>query len=338
MSLVALTSVGLVILLGFAAHRASLCTVKAVLEVMTSGTAYILASFARAAVWATAVSGAILLASSSQGMPVLQSTPVIYMLAGGFIFGVGAAVNGGCSLSTVQRLADGDLGIAGTLFGLVAGVVGWGLLEQRFGLSALHPISTPWAAADGWALALLAAIWLWVMRDGLRLWRSRDRATNVLRRLGNPAYRLSSAGVIIGIAGGILYTLQGAWTYTNFLRNRVAADLWDTPSTTGLHGFLVLALFAGMLLSSWQRHSFALKFDWRAGLGRHLAGGILMGVGGAAIPGGNDTLILAGIPTVSVAALATYFALLAGVASALLLMRARRGGLPPVVCADDRCA
>lgn len=48
MSLVALVSVGLVMVLGFAAHRASLCTVKAVAEIMTSGTAHVLSSFARA--------------------------------------------------------------------------------------------------------------------------------------------------------------------------------------------------------------------------------------------------------------------------------------------------
>jgi hypothetical protein len=39
--------------------------------------------------------------------------------------GVGAAVNGGCSLSTLTRLADGDLGMLAAPAGFLAGVSTW---------------------------------------------------------------------------------------------------------------------------------------------------------------------------------------------------------------------
>lgn len=150
MNFAILLSIALVILLGFASHRASLCTVKAVAEILTSGTAYMLSSFAKSAAWATAISGAILLFTSASGATVLERTPHVFALAGGFMFGVGAAVNGGCSLSTLQRLADGDLTMLGTLAGFIAGVLGWSLLDQRLGLTALHILPPLWRAAQGW--------------------------------------------------------------------------------------------------------------------------------------------------------------------------------------------
>lgn len=103
------TSLILAALIGFAAHRASLCTVRAVGEIMSSGSAHMLGSFARAAAWAVAVSGAILFLMPVTALPILERLPHYLVLIGAFAFGVGAAINGGCALSTLQRLADGDL-------------------------------------------------------------------------------------------------------------------------------------------------------------------------------------------------------------------------------------
>ncbi len=48
-------ALALAMLIGFAAHRASLCTVRAVAEMMSSGTAWMLASFLKAAAWVAAI-------------------------------------------------------------------------------------------------------------------------------------------------------------------------------------------------------------------------------------------------------------------------------------------
>lgn len=85
--------------------------------------------------------------------------------------------------------------------------------------------------------------------------------------------------------------------------------------------------------TAWMLSSFAKAALWTL----RFAGELLMGIGGAVIPGGNDTLILAAIPTLSPWALATYVALLVGVAISLLMMRTRMGALPRVECVGDRC-
>lgn len=338
MSIVTLLAALLAMLLGFAAHRAHLCTVKAVAEILTSGTAHMLASFAKAAAWTVAVSGAILLFTTATVWPAVERTPHALALAGGFMFGIGAAVNGACALSTLQRLADGELGMLGTLAGFIAGVLGWSLVDQRLGLTALHALPSIWRSGHDWALPLLLVLWLWALRELARQWRPSDAAARWRDRLTHPSYRLSSAAIVLGLTGGVLYMLQGAWTYTSFLQAEAGSWLGAAPPPAAVHGVLFAALFAGMLLSALQRRSFSLRLSRRAHLGRHLAGGLMMGAGGALIPGGNDSLILAAIPTLSPWALASYLALLGGAALALLAMRVLMGPLAPVVCSGDRCA
>lgn len=324
-------------LIGFAAHRASLCTVKAVAEVITSKRAWMLASFAKATAWTAVVAGCIAYFSPTSASPVLELTPPVLGLVGGFLFGVGAAINGGCSLSTLQRLADGDASMLGTLGAFILGVLAWSAFNIRQELSALQSLSSVWQSGQPWVPALLVALTLWAMAELIRLWRSAPPTHRLGQRLLAPTYRLSTSAALLGIAGGLLYNLQGAWTYTNYLRADTASWLGAGPAPSHFHALLLAALLGGMLLSSLQRKSFALNRHWRRHLPRRLGGGFLMGLGGALVPGGNDTLILAAIPTLSPWALANYLALLAGVAAVMLMMMAMAGHLPQVECISDEC-
>ena len=91
------------ILPGFGSHRASLCTVRAVGE--------ILASLAKAALWAVVVSLPTRWLTEPNIMPgaLLHATTPL----GGFLFGVGAAVNSGCSFSTLGHVAERGLSYLG---------------------------------------------------------------------------------------------------------------------------------------------------------------------------------------------------------------------------------
>jgi len=326
----------LVVLIGFAAHRASLCTVRAVAEMMGSGTAWMLASFLKAAAWAAAIAGALTMLYPSFAVSVVERTPHAVSLAGAFVFGVGAAINGGCSLSTLQRLADGDLSMLASLAGFVSGIVAANALAAHVGSGALGQVTSFWQGGHALVLPLLFSLWLWVLVETVRLRQPRWRVADVKDRLLAPVYRLSSAAALLGIAAGLLYGLQGAWSYTSFLRAEVSFWRGEAPTPSTLHALLVLAMLAGMLISSWQRGSFALSNQWRQ-WPRRAAGGLLMGIGGTLVPGGNDTLILAAVPTASVWALASYLALIAGVAASLFAMRMWMGKLPVVQCSGDIC-
>lgn len=336
MSLLHACALLLAALVGFAAHRASLCTVRAVGEVMTMGTSHMFGSFARAALWAAAVGGAVGLF-----VPVMPQASAVWSpslaLAGGFLFGVGAALNGGCSLSTVQRLVDGDLSMLATLGGLAAGVA----LAQAFivigELSAQPMPSSPWMTYPGLAVLLLPGLLLWCGREAIRLWRAPVPAVSIWQRLGQPTYRSASAAALMGIAAGALYPLQGAWTYTSFLRSEVSAWFDAAPAPSVFHAMLVASLVAGMLLSARQRKAFKLRAAPAAVFLRSALGGALMGIGVTLIPGGNDTLLLAAIPALWPWALPTYLALISGIASAMLATRAVKGAISEVRCRANGC-
>ena len=211
------------ILIGFAAHRASLCNVRAVAEIASTGTAHMLWSLFQAVLWMAMLTGTLVLGFGLQPQPALVRTPVAWAIAGGWLFGVGAAVNGGCSLSTLHRLADGELGMLATLAAFAFGVAAWPDVQIAFGRAGLADVASPWLRWPTLAPALLALLLAWAAQ---RVWffrRLAARAGNMplRRRLLAPAYHLSVAAALMGLAGGLLYASQGAWSYTNYLRNEV---------------------------------------------------------------------------------------------------------------------
>lgn len=327
----------LVTVMGFVAHRASLCTVRAVMEVMTSGTAYMLVSFAKAVLWTAMIPGTLIMVFSLAPAPMLGRLPFWAALAGGFVFGVGAAVNGGCSFSTLQRLADGELGMGLSLVGMILGFLTMSQWLAGMPGSALQTISPVWHGQNAWATGLLSLLWLCALLELIRLWRTSDEDAGLLGRLLTDKYRLSSSAAVLGIGGGTLYAVQGNWTYTNFLRGEAASWLGSGPAPATGQALLLAALLAGMLLSTWHRGALRLRPPTLSELPSRMTGGFLMGIGGTLVPGGNDTLLLAAIPTFSLQAIAIFGALLVGVAATLAIMRGQMSDLTPVACSGDRC-
>ncbi len=62
-----------------------------------------------------------------------------------------------------------------------------------------------------------------------------------------------------------------------------------------------------------------------------------MGLGAALVPGGNDVLLLNAIPGLSPHALPAYFAMLAGIGIALIVMKWRGSQWQVVNCSGDQC-
>lgn len=334
-------------LVGFAAHRASLCNVRAVAEVMSSGTAHMLGSLMQAALWMALLAGGLSLLAGYTLPPVRMFVPVAWSFLGGWLFGVGAALNGGCSLSTLHRLADGELGMLATLLGFAMGVLLWALggaglwaNSSMIGPGALKPLANPWTrwpALSPWVLLALA---LWALSRVAALLRLARTSTpaSIRQRLMAPRYHLTVSAALMGLAGGVLYATQGAWSYTNHLRTSVL-HAWaggHAPAIT--HSTLVFALVLGMVISAAQRGSVA----WRRPLTaaswlRHIGGGVLMGAGAAMVPGGNDTLLLNTLPTLALPAIGTYLTMLGGITTVLWLTRRARMPMPATRCTEAGC-
>ncbi|MDO9315687.1 MAG: YeeE/YedE thiosulfate transporter family protein [Burkholderiaceae bacterium] len=331
-------------LIGFAAHRGSLCNVRAVAEIMTGGSAHILSSLVQAALWVTLLTGLGALLMGLAPHVVLAPRPAAWALLGGILFGMGAALNGGCSLSTLHRLADGDAGMLASLAGFVLGVLGFATTAGLRPPILLAPVASVWERLPSAAPWLLAGLLVWALtrlRLFVRLARQQPQqqaGARIARWLLAPSYHLSVAAAVMGLSGGILYATQGAWSYTSHLRTTVLHATGDHLAPSAWHGALLLALIVGMGASALQRHS----IRWRrpASVGawlRHAAGGALMGAGAAMVPGGNDTLLLNNLPTLTLQAIAAYAAMLAGIAGTLWWMQSARLPMPALACTAAGC-
>lgn len=328
-----LPAIALALVLGFAAHRASVCTVRAVAEVMSSRGGAIFASLARSVLWVWAVTlPALWLTAGAVPSGWSLSTAAVL---GGFVFGFGAAINGGCAYSTMARFVDGDgrmlAAIAGFSLGVVlfAALAGHPWLPRPVQAPALIGVLAPWLAAP--AVMTLA----WAVYETVRLWRTRPAGRRLRDLVLAPRYRLSTAALLMGLPGAVLFLMFGAFGYTATFELMVEGVVGTRPWPSATRTVLLVAVLAGMALSTVQRGTF--RFDWRPQVAwlQHVAGGALMGFGTALAPGGNDALVLYGIPTLSPYAAPAFAAMVVGIVAGLLALRALFGVVATVECRND---
>lgn len=325
-------SFALAFVLGFSAHRAGICTVAAVAEVITSRTARTFSSFLKVVLWVLLVNG--IAAVLAPGVLQSYTAPVfsIYTIAGGLLFGIGAGINGGCSFSTISRIAQGDLHVALTLPAFVLGAIS----ARELALHATDANSGLYAVdfAD-MSILLLVGISLWALPELYRIFRSLA-ATGIVNSITGKRYRLSSAAALIGVSSGFLYLFQGRWAYSSKILDYFAED--PAPPFIGSTAFyLILALLAGAVTSAFSSRQFKVSFagnSWH----RNVAGGFLMGFGAMLVPGGNGKLILHDLPHLSLQATIAYVAMVAGIALTLLMEKRLFGRIDVVSCAGDKCS
>ena len=101
-----------------------------------------------------------------------------------------------------------------------------------------------------------------------------------------------AATATIAIAFVAMVLLAGAWSYSD-----VIADLaHGMAHSVGWRAGLALATFAGALGAGWVAGLWRHKTPTPSAVLRCLGGGFLMGCASLQIPGGNDVLLLIGMP------------------------------------------
>lgn len=308
-------------ILGFAAHRASVCTVRAVTELISSRTGYMLLSIVKSSIWVLVVTLPFLWLMPATGVRLSGWRLSEIGLLGGFFFGIGAGLNGGCAFSTMARIVDGEVRMLLTVGGFALGVLLYVVLLDREWLGL--PIASPTLASMlmGWTIVIALALLIWAAYEMARLWRMRPLGSSLLQMILAPQYRLSTSAMLIGLAGSAIFLLFGSPGYTATLQNLIEGYIGGRMPPATARWVLFAAVFLGMALSTIQRGSFRL--DWRPRLSwvRNIIGGALMGLGTALLPGGNDALVLYGIPSLSPHAIPAFAAMVAGIAAILGLLR-----------------
>ncbi len=283
--------VTLVATMGYAVQRGATCTVAAMDELLRDRQATRMFALLEASMW---VVGGILIGNALGLMPPMPAGYAItsWTVLGAAVLGLGAAINGACVFGAVAQFGSGNWVYLATPVGFFLGSA----LGQAStaGMLPAKLARVSWAfQTPGW-LAVAAAAWmLWRLMKPL--WRSGYGQSSYHSRtqaLVGTVWRPHAATQVIAITFLLTLWLFGAWAYTDVLAEWARGQF----ANTGVRSSLLVALWAGAALGGWTAGRFRSQRADVKGVLRCLLGGALMGAGSELIPGGNDGLILTGMP------------------------------------------
>lgn len=270
--------------MGFAIQRGATCTVAAVEEVVARRGATRLIALIEAALW---VAGGLLIAHR---LGWAKQLPLGYALSawtivGAALLGIGAFVAGACVFGAIARLGSGEWAYAATPLGFYVGCLS---VNAVFAPPAsLHLDASPVLLIAPKITLWLACVYV-VWRVAPSVVRPRTMPRAAATRIWSPHV----ATIVIGLVFLVMLVLAGAWAYTDVL-----ADLArGMASGVGARVVLLISLLAGAIVGGWSAGRLRFARVRAISVLRCLVGGMLMGWGSLLIPGGNDGLILVGMP------------------------------------------
>jgi len=215
-------------------------------------------------------------------------------MIGGFLFGLGAAFNNGCGVSTISKLSRGHLTMLITVLGWF---IGWLLLTKfRAETPLIGFIIKPIYHFTGLFILSLIVV-------GFTLRISSENKKILFTMLG------------IGLLGSLVFLIEPKWTPSALLKDMSYSywlndySLWPDMSRYILISFLIL----GMLIAALRAKTFKLIIDkWQVCV-KHLLAGICMGIGAALASGGNDSQLLLALPGLSLAGFVSVLFMLVGI-------------------------
>ncbi|GAA0485165.1 YeeE/YedE thiosulfate transporter family protein [Parasphingorhabdus litoris] len=291
----------LAFLLGFALVRAATCTVAATMRWIDDGKTDWLFGLLIVASWAGLVLFLLLQYSGRAHIPV-EIEIGWQLFFGAAIMGVGALINRGCFVGTVGYIGAGKFSYVLTFVGLALAM----LLLRVDMLDPFEPVVTKGRTAIaediakqgvlvGFAALSLVSLWLIIVK--------RDMAMLAL--------------LTVGITAALIYGTRPEWSYAAVLDSLLAGQGLSVGMTVEL---AVIALFAGAVVSSWLKNRFHPQFGTWNLAATNLVGGFLMGIGAAAVPGGNDVLLLWTAPGLTLYGAVAYLVMIVTIAIMLVAM------------------
>jgi len=304
-------AMGCAAVMGFAIQRGSTCLVAAIDELLTARRAARLLAIAETAVW---VAGGLLILRLTGNLVAVPQTNTTteWAIAGGALFGVGACINGACAFGTIARLGSGQWAYLFTPLGILIGYVALDHLRQMM------------AAIPGPGRDIVLSGWMLVPVIALVGWRAIAIGGSVSPRpiIARPS-TAHLATIVIGLTFLAMFLTSGPWTYTDIL-----AELASGRGNPGdSRWILAIALLAGAVFAGWQSNLLRQSLPSLGAAARCLIGGAMMGWGSALIPGGNDGLLLIGMPLLRPFAWLAAASMAATILAVLIL--AKRTGTEP---------
>jgi uncharacterized membrane protein YedE/YeeE len=337
---------------GFVMHRSDFCVTAAFRDLFLFRDAFLLRQMLLLVVVSMALfeSGRLAGLIEQQPFPLLGA-PTLANLVGGFVFGIGMVLAGGCVVGSLYKLGAGSVAGGVALLGMLAGSAAYAEIHPQWSAFARATLLVPdkvtlpqWLGVSPgvllWPLAALGAAWLVREFRGGRMVRPAFarghlapwRAALVLAFLGFVSY------VVIGMPMGITtsYAKVGAWLESLVAPGHVAGlpyfslvPLDYTPpfSDRAIQGGpgpqldaiaaiqfpLIGGIILGAFVSAWRVGEW--RPSWRLPARQFASaalGGILLGLAARLAPSCNVWHLWGGVPILAMQSLLFTVGLLPG--------------------------
>jgi uncharacterized membrane protein YedE/YeeE len=315
------------LLFGYCAQRGGFCLTRALSNWVLMGDTAILRAYVLAL--ALAIVGVHVLE-----LGLVEAIPVrpfrwLANLTGGFVFGLGMILGGGCAGSSWYRLGEGALGAWVVLLGFAMGA-------SATSVGVLQPVRTALQtfeyAIEDQPATLYGALGLppWpvigVLAVLLGVWLVRNRPQEPEHRKWRWPVTGSAIGLVI-VLGWYLSVWAGNPTGITFAANTghlLTYPLVGYPNRVTWGMWLLVGVVAGAALAAWRAREFAWKPVPGFTIVKLFAGGLLMGAGALVADGCNITQGLTNSATLALGSLTAFAAMLVGGRVALWALFGRR--------------
>ncbi|MGF1734522.1 YeeE/YedE thiosulfate transporter family protein [Photobacterium satsumensis] len=299
MMVLSIVAILLAILVGYLAQRTGLCMVRGVHELIARRPAFLLAILC-CGFWYWL----IVPFTGKEWVPFLSTRfdGTFHFLLGGLLFGLGAALNKGCSISTISKLASGHFYMLATIFGWIAGWLLLPTLTPPISYQPLDAIHTPILPI---LIPLLLMLFITVIQ------------TSTERRM------LMFGVMFFGITASLLSLIEPQWSPSQLLKD-ISYSFYHHNSENWPaldRYFIITGLVAGMAIGSKSRLPLS-DFQFRVKqLLAHLFAGTIMGLGASLALGGNDSQLLIALPAFSPSGAVAILFIIIGIATGLAIRK-----------------
>jgi hypothetical protein len=284
-------SILLIGVIGYLAQSIGLCLVRGVNEATNGKPLFLMAILLSGVLsWVSVIIAYYI----DIPVPFISYQVSLWAVAGGLLFGLGAAFNNGCGVSTISRLARGHLAMLLTIGGWF---LGWLILTNfvpspNIELFVISPL---------WHFSVLVVVSVVVIL--------------FMTRFSTDNRKVWATMLMIGLIASIVFLAEPHWTPSSLLKDMsfslcaIENSVWPAMSRF----VLIIALIGGMLIAAFRANTFSLLPVGLQDSFKHLAAGTLMGIGAAIANGGNDTQLLLALPSFSPAGFTTVLFMLVGI-------------------------
>ncbi len=297
---------------GFTVRRAGICLVRATAEIVARKPARTMIFVVDAMSVASLITIPAMLFFPNSVVTAASFVLTPWIITGALVYGIGIAVNNGCALGTMNALSGGKLSYGATIGGFLLGYLLTVNLPVSLPIPAQSYLTPNNPIASGVLILLLIVVIIIVGFRGSRAVHSGSAPQVAVRHfLSSTVSRDSIAIFTLGTASGLLYLIGGSWDYTSWMMHSMQGS--NSGGPPALMSATAFMLIAGIVTATLLAGSF--KYDaghWRDYAVKFI-GGLLMALGAAMIPGGNDTIILYSLPGLALHAVPALAMIVLGV-------------------------